>query len=149
MSNDQPVGNVVPPGRSVAMRMARTANVSSARRCQRLMAHSGAVIEECAALDGEEFPRVAAFEQRQLEQSVGVAVPLFAVRRDGAEEVMAIAPSSDDEFPNTVRWIRLAIRRLVREPLIEMLMPIEDNFRAGLIQRLPQRPQIHFAAVIS
>src|SRR2546423_703284 len=80
------------PGGSVAMRMARTATASSARRST-LMARSGAMIEERSALHGEEFPGVTAVEQRQLEQPVRVAVPLFAVRRDGAEEVMAIAPS--------------------------------------------------------
>src|SRR2546430_5714037 len=111
MSNDQPVGSVVPPGRSVAMRMARTATASSARRST-LMARYGAVIEERSALYGEELPGVTAVEQRQLEQPVRVAVPLFAVRSDRAEDVMAIPPGADDEFANAALRIRLAVRRL-------------------------------------
>src|SRR2546430_6283763 len=133
MSNDQPIGSVVPPGRSVAMRMARTATASSARRST-LMARSGAVIEERAALDGEELPGVTAVEQRQLEQPVRVAVPLLAMRSDRAEDVMAIASGTDDEFTNTVFRIRLAVRRLRCKALIKMLVTVEYDFRAGLRQ---------------
>src|SRR5256885_14978175 len=99
MSNDQPIGSVVPPGRSVAMRMARTATASSARRST-LMARSGAMIEERSALHGEVFPGVTAVEQRPLELPVRVAVPLFAVCPDCAEDVMAIACGTDDAFPD-------------------------------------------------
>src|SRR6266513_192242 len=148
MSNDQPVGNVVPPGRSVAMRMARTATARSARRSN-LMAHSGAVIEERATLHGQEFPRVGPVEQRQPEQPVRVAVALLAVGGNRAEEILAVPAGAHDELADAALRVPLAVGRLGREALVKMLVSVEYDLRVSLVERLPQRPQIHLAAVVS
>ena len=84
-----------------------------------------------APATGDELPVVARLRvQRELQHALRLVVAHFAVRlRRRLERVVARAAGADRELANPAR-ARNGVRRLRREPLVHVLVAVQDDVRA-------------------
>lgn len=61
-----------------------------------------------------------------------------AVGLGGAEPREVLAPGADDELADAVR-IRGSVRQLRYETLVDVLVPVQDQLGAVLLERIPER----------
>jgi hypothetical protein len=64
--------------------------------------------------------------EREFKHTVGGSFASHLVRGDRRDRRVVLATRADDELPYPVR-IRLARRRLCREALVDVVVPVEDD----------------------
>ena len=108
----------------------------------------GTGVRERLAGNRDELPVVAAGPQGQLEDAVRPRVADLAVGADRREGPRWAAGGPDHELPDPVR-AGLAARGLGCEPFVVVVVPVEDQLRAGRLERIPQRPDRGIVAVVA
>ena len=103
------------------------------------MAGARAGVGERPAGLGDEAPVVARRLQRQLEHPEGVAVGDLAVGDRGPDRVVAAAAGPDDELAKAGGGVERSRGGLGSEALVVVVVRVEDDVGAGLVERLPQR----------
>src|SRR2546425_11848854 len=119
-----------------------SASIAAGRRGQadELVAAAGAAVGERLPRLGNELPVVAARVERQLEDAERVPVAHLTVRLRGTRDrVVVLAAGADDELANAAGRVRCAGRRLGREALIVVVVPVEDDVCARVVEVLPDR----------
>ena len=101
------------------------------------MAGSRARVDERVARDRDEFPRVAAVVERELEHARRRVVPHFAVLGDGTEREVPQAARADDDLANAVGRVGDAIGGLRREPLVVAAVGVDHELHARGVQVVP------------
>ena len=102
------------------------------------MAGAGAAIREGSAGDRDELPVVAGRAEGELQHSVRVAIAHFAVGDRNGDGIMTLTAGTCDELANAGRRVERAEWRLRREPLVIVIMPVQDHVSAGVIEGLPE-----------
>src|SRR5438105_5779739 len=90
-----------------------------------------------------ELPVIARGMQSQFKHPEGIVVRDFAVRlASGLDNVEASSAGARDELPYSKFWIRRAIRCLGSEPLIIMLVPVNNELSSVVVEGVPEG--LHF-----
>jgi hypothetical protein len=103
------------------------------------VAVAGAGVAEALAGDGEEVPVVAVGLQCQLQHAVGRAPPLAVGLERRLEAVRAGASGPEGELADPEDGVGLLLGVLGGETLVDVLVPVEDQVGAVLVQGVPQR----------
>ena len=103
------------------------------------MTDADARVREVPTGHGNELPLVAAGIQTKHQHAVGYAVARLAVGERRAEVVELSTPRADSELADPVVRIRRPVRGLRREPLIEMVVPVQHDLHVVLVQGVPER----------
>src|SRR6267154_1708209 len=112
------------------------------------MALCGAGIAEGLSFLRNELPVVAFGMQREFQHAEGIGVVCFAVGLHCCEEsVRVLAAASYNEFANAVFGIRLSVRVLRCKALVIVIMAIDHNVGAGVVQNVPKRLNLGIGAV--
>src|SRR4029450_1485673 len=112
-----------------------------------LMAIVAADIREALAGNRNELPVVPIAPERQLQHSPTSVVAYLAVGKR-AGKVRELRPTgADRELANATRGIHDAVRILRREPFITVVVAVDHDVGAGLIQGPPHRLHVWIAAV--
>src|SRR5512143_2527812 len=93
-------------------------------------------------LGGQEFPAVRARIQGQAQDAPGEVRGVTRLDVGGTIDVVRVrfpSPRAHDELADTGGGgVPEAVLR--REPLVQMVVPVDDDLRAGILERLPQAP---------
>ena len=103
------------------------------------MTGGGAAVGERLPGHRDELPVVARVVERHLEHAVGPA-PDVAVGQRGGEAVGAAAAGAHGELAHPVDGVGGAARGLEPEALVDVVVPVEDDVGAVVVERLPERP---------
>src|SRR6266513_3108592 len=149
------------PGRHAAVRIdarvrevAREAVAARRERGSRWLvprwsvAGSAACVREHLARFGEEPPLVPGRAQHEAQHPVRTVLYDLAVRLDGAEGFQAGSAGADHELPDPGRRVRDAVRRHRREPLVGVLVAVDDDLGTCLIEVLPQGEPISVTVAV-
>src|SRR5436190_1414472 len=106
-----------------------------------------AAVRERAARNRDELPVVTRRVQRQLEDTPRAVVADLTVRNGRSERVaVAHAAGASDDLTDPVR-VGAAARVLPREPLVVVLVAVEDDLCMSSVEVLPDRVPIRVAPV--
>ena len=106
------------------------------------MAGAGPAVGEVPAAEGrEEAPVVARGVQRHGQHAVGAAAADLAVGPDRAEALEVAAAGPDDELADPAGRVGPGVGVLRGEALVGVVVAVEDDVRAGVVERLPERPR--------
>src|SRR5581483_10235054 len=111
-----------------------------------VVAGPGAGIGERLAGHGDEVPVVAPGTEREPQHAVG-GRPDLAVGLRSAEGVGAGTPRPDGDLPDTEGRVGGAVGALRREALVDVLVAVEDEFGAVVVEGVPQRTDLEVVAV--
>src|SRR5204862_5965628 len=93
------------------------------------------------------LPGIATGKERQLEHAEIVEVARFAVWLDRAPGARVAGPTgADGEFADPARRVGDSRWRLRRKALVDVLVPVKDDLRPELVQRIPERLQVPVVA---
>jgi hypothetical protein len=87
----------------------------------------------------KELPVVATCVEGQLQEAERVGVPNLAVGLNCPEAVVTRPAGPDYELSDPVDRVRGSTRGLGRKPLVDVLVPIEDDLDAVVVERAPVR----------
>ena len=90
----------------------------------------------------QEAPVVATLVQRQLHHAMSVVEAHGAVRLRCAEAVGHVAARADGDLRDPVGQVEAAERVLRQEALVDVLVAVEDEVGAVLVQRLPDEAHV-------
>ena len=76
--------------------------------------------------------------EREFQNAVGVRIADFACWQRRREWAMALAAGAGHDFPDSTRRVGLAFGILRREPLVIVIVPVDDDGGSRLIQVLPE-----------
>src|SRR5579884_858219 len=94
----------------------------------------------------QELPSIAVARQRELDDAEGFDLHL-AVGGVRHEIVERRAAGADGELADALRLVAQAVRRLRREALIEMIVAVEDDLDAGVVEDAPEIAHVGVEAV--
>src|SRR5437660_6438426 len=102
------------------------------------VARSRAGVGERLTGDRDVLPGVGPGTERQLEDAERAGAHLAVQRRRRAGGPGALTARAHDKLADPERRVGHAVGRLRREPLVQVLMPIEDEVGPGRVQARPQ-----------
>src|SRR5580658_310149 len=82
---------------------------------------------------GQKFPVKAFGMEREFQNAVGVRIADFACWQRRREWAMALAAGAGHDFPDSTRRVGLAFGILRREPLVIVIVPVDDDGGSRLI----------------
>src|SRR2546430_9477587 len=101
---------------------------------------SSAGIGDRSAGDRDEAPVVTAGAERELENAVSRVVAYFEIRHRGTEVVQRFTASCPHgDFTDAERRVQSPVRLLRGKALIGVIVTIQDQIGAVLVERVPQR----------
>jgi hypothetical protein len=103
------------------------------------MARPAACICKRFARLGDEAPVIAVGVQGQGEDAESVIIADFTVRQDRREAIVVPPSRSHHELTQAMRGVSPTIWVLRRKALVVVVVSIEHDLRATLIQVLPER----------
>src|SRR6187431_1965111 len=112
------------------------------------MAIRTAAVRKAGACDRDKLPVISVCAQSHFQHSIGGKVPDFAGRQWTAEFIEIPASRADHDLPQPWRGDR-AFGIHLGEALIIMFVAVEHQFRARLIENLPQSLIICIAPMMS
>src|SRR6187401_818876 len=112
-----------------------------------LMTAPRARVRERLPRDGHELPRICAGTKREPQHTVGRVVPDLAVGLNGAELVERTPPGTDSELADAIHRVAGCVRVLGSEALVHVLVAVQDQLSAVLMQRIPERTDGRIVAV--
>src|SRR4051794_7473916 len=140
------VGFTAPKEREKPVSRRRLVSRSDVRRLLPRSACPGAGVREGRPCYRDELPVVRAGMERQLQDAERRGIPDCAVGDDAREGPEVVAARSDDELPDS-RRIRDAARVLRREPLVVVVVAVEDDVGARGVEVAPERVDRRVAAM--
>src|SRR6185437_6980934 len=93
-------------------------------------------VSECPSRLGYELPVVTCWTQGELENAERVRVEDLTVRSLGNEALMLLSSGAHDELADAIRH-RLLIGVLRSEPLVIVVVPIQDDVGVGVVKVEP------------
>src|SRR5687768_16270453 len=103
-------------------------------------------IAERGALDWDELPGVAAVLQRERPDTPH-AGQRFAVGGSSRQLIRVGAASAHDELPDAALWIERAVGGLRRAPLVDVIVPVDDEVDVVLVKDAPQLAHVAIGSV--
>src|SRR4029077_18680909 len=100
---------------------------------QSSVTRAAARIRERISGDWNELPRIRPVRERELQHSVRVVVPHFAVRERGRERVEAGPAGADHELADPPDGVRDGARGLGRKPLVLVVVPDDHDLRPCVV----------------
>src|SRR3954470_13885356 len=97
-------------------------------------ARGRAFVLEPGARYRDELPAISARAQRQLQHAIRTVTVHLAVAGDPAKLVHTTAAGAGDELPDAVLGIGFPLVVLRREPFVDVIVPVEHDIRAGLVE---------------
>ena len=92
------------------------------------------------------LPIITRWMQCQFENSKGIYIADFAVCSDRSKGGVIRSAAADNELSNTTCSINGSTWRLRRKPLVNMVMPVQDNVNIIIVESLPNRLGIGIGA---
>src|SRR5580704_589494 len=84
------------------------------------------------------FPVVTLRVESELQNTKGVGIANFACRKRRPEDSMILASGANDELPDSVLGVGLALWILRRESLVVVVVPVNYHGGVCLVQILPE-----------
>lgn len=111
------------------------------------VANAFAGIMEDSSGDGDEFPAVFSWRERQVQDAIGLVVADFAVGLGGSERRVTASPSADDDFADAMLGVGIAFGILRREPFVGVFVSSQDQVGVRFVQILPECAQFGMLCV--
>ena len=113
-----------------------------------LVTAAGARVREGAPRDRHEAPLVAPRVQDELQDAEGAIIAGFAIGQGRSIElVQAGAPRPHRELAEPANRVELPIWLLGSEPLVDVIVAVQDDLRGVLVEGLPERAHRGLLAV--